>query len=166
MDIREANEYAKQMMEQHLPGSDWSLTWDRATWRAGAANFDRGEIILSEHAVASYEPWQVEQLMLHEIAHVLVGVHGPDHGKAWKKAAASLGYEGGQFCDDFKKPVSISFAGLGVVLAVIFTLYSVTPALGVVAGVIFTVWLLVRTYRNRTPVQAAHGMVMVDGEWV
>lgn len=98
MQLAAAHKLAYEMVEEHLHHSDWAVTFDRSRHRAGMTNFKKGVISLSIPFVLRYSEREVEQLMLHEIAHVLVGP-GKDHGKEWKDQAKKLGYEGGATVD-------------------------------------------------------------------
>lgn len=167
MDVREANALGKEMIAQHLPGSDWVLRWDRADWRAGATDFDRGRIILSVTAVEQYEDFQVEQLMLHEIAHVIAGPR-TDHGKEWKAAGRELGYEGGVHCDNFEeRSKGISAGGLAALAALIIPLFTIMPPLGIAAVAAVGVYAIVKTKQQFNSVEKNIGLEMDEnGEWV
>lgn len=167
MDIQQANEYGKQMILQYLPGSDWTLRWDRSVTRAGMADFERGRIVLSATAVEQYSDEQVEQLMLHEIAHVLAGPKS-DHGKLWKSEAKALGYVGGVHCDNFEDTrKSLSFGGWVAVVAALVALYSVVFPLGIVATVILVIVLIAKTKKQFNTVERNIGLEMDEnGEWV
>lgn len=167
MDIREANAYCKEMIAQHLPGSDWVLRWDRADWRAGAADFENGRIILSVNAVEQYEAYQVEQLMLHEIAHVLAGPK-TNHGAEWKKEARALGYEGGVHCDHFEdRSKGFSAGGIAALVALIIPLFTIMPPLGIAAVAAIVTYMIVKTKKQFNTVEKNIGLEMdEDGEWV
>lgn len=167
MDIHEANEYGKQMILQYLPGSDWKLRWDRAPHRAGMADFKNGRIVLSVTAVEQYSDEQVEQLMLHEIAHVLAGPKS-DHGKAWKDAGKSIGYVGGKHCDDFADTrKGLSFGGWVAVASALIALYTVVFPLGIIATVVLVIVLIVKVKKQFNTVEQNIGLEMdEEGEWV
>lgn len=70
---------------------EWSFDFDRARTRAGLCNYRERRISLSRHYVAISSPQDAEQVLLHEIAHALVGKsHG--HGGVWRAKASSIGY--------------------------------------------------------------------------
>lgn len=70
---------------------NYSFGFDRAVRRAGLCNYTQRRITLSKHFVASSDLDAIEQVLLHEIAHALVG-QSVGHGKAWKLKASELGY--------------------------------------------------------------------------
>jgi len=70
---------------------NYSFGFDRAIRRAGLCNYSQRRITLSKHLVATDDWDQIEQVLLHEIAHALVG-QAAGHGKLWKQKAAELGY--------------------------------------------------------------------------
>lgn len=167
MDIREANAFGKEMIAQHLPGSDWKLRWDRADHRAGCTNFEKGQIVLSVSAVEQYSYDQVEQLMLHEIAHVKAGPK-TNHGKAWKDEAKAMGYEGGVHCDNFEsRAKGFSAGGIAGIAAAIIPLFTIAPPLGVAAVIGVMFYLAVKTKKQFNTVEKNIGLEMdEDGEWV
>jgi predicted SprT family Zn-dependent metalloprotease len=56
---------------------------------------------------------EVEQIILHEIAHGLVGVH-EGHGRTWVKTARSLGYVGGRTIEIPEARISARWQGVCV----------------------------------------------------
>lgn len=86
---RDALRLARGLVEQHgLKG--WTVTFDRAVRRAGATHFADRRISLSRHLVALYSEEQVHDVVLHEIAHALVGPRA-GHGPRWRAAVTSIG---------------------------------------------------------------------------
>jgi len=70
---------------------NYSFGFDRAVRRAGQCDFQARRITLSSHLVKNLDLDSIEQVLLHEIAHALVGqVAG--HGPQWKEAARAIGY--------------------------------------------------------------------------
>lgn len=70
---------------------NYSFGFDRAIRRAGLCNYTQKRITISKHLVATGTLDQVEQVILHEIAHALCG-QTAGHGKIWKAKATSIGY--------------------------------------------------------------------------
>jgi SprT protein len=70
---------------------NYSFGFDRAVRRAGLCNYTKRQITLSKHFVAANSLDAIEQVLLHEIAHALVGQKA-GHGPLWKKKATELGY--------------------------------------------------------------------------
>lgn len=104
MDTTDAREVALTLMSAHgLVEGGWTFTFDRATSRLGLCTHATRTIQLGRAYVESACVAEVEQTMLHEIAHALVGAgridrlgryraHG--HGPVWKRQAALIGYTG------------------------------------------------------------------------
>lgn len=81
---------AKELFDAHGL-ADWTFTFDRARTRAGLCNYQARRISLSSHYVSISSIDESRQVLLHEIAHALVGkVHG--HGRVWRAKASSIGY--------------------------------------------------------------------------
>lgn len=89
MTIDEALTLARQLMDAHGLG-DWTVQADRAKRRAGMCNQTDKVVSLSRHLIPLYDRADVTDVILHEIAHALVGAsHG--HDLVWKAQAAQLG---------------------------------------------------------------------------
>jgi len=70
---------------------NYSFGFDRAVRRAGLCDYSKRRISLSKHFVEVSSLDAIEQVLLHEIAHALVG-QSAGHGKVWKAKATELGY--------------------------------------------------------------------------
>jgi predicted SprT family Zn-dependent metalloprotease len=69
---------------------DWDLDLDYAKVRAGACFFNEKKISFSRNFVKKSSHEDINDTILHEIAHALVGPkHG--HNKVWKEMALKLG---------------------------------------------------------------------------
>ena len=72
----------------HLTG--WSFQFDHATKRAGCCNYQTRVISLAHAYARSATDAEIDDALLHEIAHALVGqAHGHDH--VWQAQAVALG---------------------------------------------------------------------------
>jgi hypothetical protein len=70
--------------------SDWKLELDYAKVRAGACHFTEKKISFSRYFVKYADELDINDTILQEIAHALVGPrHG--HDKVWKNMAKKLG---------------------------------------------------------------------------
>ncbi len=69
----------------------YSFGFDRAVRRAGQCDYQARRITLSKHFVVTSSIEQVQQVLLHEIAHALAGQQA-GHGKIWKQKATEIGY--------------------------------------------------------------------------
>jgi predicted SprT family Zn-dependent metalloprotease len=83
-------ELAGKLFQQHGI-VNYSFGFDRAIRRAGVCNYRDKRITLSKHLVLTGDLHQMEQVLLHEIAHALCG-EGAGHGAIWKNKATELGY--------------------------------------------------------------------------
>jgi predicted SprT family Zn-dependent metalloprotease len=71
----------------------WTFEFDHALKRVGACHHDKRSITLSRHYVAIADLDDIEQTLLHEIAHALVGKEH-NHSAHWLTTARSIGYTG------------------------------------------------------------------------
>jgi predicted SprT family Zn-dependent metalloprotease len=71
----------------------WRFQPDNARRRAGNTNYTRRTVSLSRHFVARNSLAQVEDTLLHEIAHVLVGP-GHGHDRVWQAKHRAIGGDG------------------------------------------------------------------------
>jgi predicted SprT family Zn-dependent metalloprotease len=92
MDLQEAEGRVRGLMVQHGL-SDWTFRWDRAIRRFGYCLARQKVISLSQQLVALNEWPQVENTILHEVAHAIAGP-GIGHGRAWKEIALRIGCTG------------------------------------------------------------------------
>ncbi|MCA5892289.1 SprT-like domain-containing protein [Isoptericola sp. NEAU-Y5] len=92
MDQDAAARLARGLIAEHgLEG--WTFRFDRARRRAGLCRHDRREISLSGPLTALYDEADVREVVLHEVAHALVGArHG--HDARWRATARRIGASG------------------------------------------------------------------------
>lgn len=89
--IRGTAELAASLLEKHgLADAGWSFSWDNARTRGGQCNHTYRRITMSRHLVPLWTGEQVYDVLVHEIAHALVGPkHG--HGAVWARKMRELG---------------------------------------------------------------------------
>lgn len=73
----------------------WKFSCDRSLTRAGCCRYSSKTISLSYFMLSNQEiPWHdIKNIVLHEIAHAIVGP-GVGHGKKWKNKALEIGCDG------------------------------------------------------------------------
>ena len=76
--------------EHKLEG--WGMKFDTAKVRFGYCNYRKKEIGLSRQLVELNTEEEVKNIILHEIAHAIIGP-GNGHKRKWKMAAISVGCE-------------------------------------------------------------------------
>lgn len=92
LQLEQYRQLATQQINKLL-GSRWSFAYDRAVRRAGQCDYTNSRITISKHFASSASVEEFKQVLLHEIAHAIVG-HGAGHGPLWRRAATELGYTG------------------------------------------------------------------------
>lgn len=96
MELVAAETLANQLMATHgLTAAGWIFDFDNAKKRLGNCSFTKKRITISKHMVSAATTDEVEQALLHEIAHALAG-HPAGHGPIWQAKARSIGYRGGR----------------------------------------------------------------------
>lgn len=88
---------ADALLAAHL-GAAWSFGFDSAKKRAGLCNYTGRRITVSRYLAARWAFDEVEQVLLHELAHALAG-HRAGHGPRWLAIARRLGYTGARVHD-------------------------------------------------------------------
>jgi len=88
---------ARELMDEHLD-TGWSFGFDAAKTRAGLCNYSTRRITVSRHLAVRSPDEDVEQVILHEIAHAMAG-KGAGHGPRWRATARVLGYTGARLHD-------------------------------------------------------------------
>lgn len=92
--LSEAKTLANKLMTQHgLIEKGWNFKFDNAKRRFGCCAYRSRTISLSKYLVDLNSETRVQNTILHEIAHALVGVeHG--HDSVWKRKALEIGCDG------------------------------------------------------------------------
>lgn len=85
----EAATLARRLMNEHGL-TNWTFQYDRAKRRFGMCDHRRKTINLSSHLVALNTVEEVTDVILHEIAHALVGP-GHKHDAVWKLKCVEVG---------------------------------------------------------------------------
>lgn len=87
------------LLDQHgLAG--WSFDFDHATRRAGCCDYRRKRISLALQFVRQVCEEEIQDTLLHEIAHALVGIKH-NHDAVWKAKAQAIG-SSGERCHDIR----------------------------------------------------------------
>jgi predicted SprT family Zn-dependent metalloprotease len=92
MDTNAARRLARTLMTQHGVGH-WRLEFDNAVRRFGQCRYGSQTISLSRKLVELNPESEVRDVILHEIAHAMVGPR-QGHGAAWVRQARAIGYSG------------------------------------------------------------------------
>ncbi len=82
---------ANRLLNEHeLFKKGWRFSFDRAKRRAGCCRYSKKEITLAKVYAEQEEFKAIKNVILHEIAHALVGPkHG--HNEIWKQKALEIG---------------------------------------------------------------------------
>ena len=100
MDLMKARELALELMKQH--GLEfWHIDFDNAKLRFGICRYKRRTIGLSKHLVQLNDYEVIRNVILHEIAHALVG-SGNGHNWVWRQKAIEIGCDGNRCYDSNK----------------------------------------------------------------
>ena len=92
--LSEAKTLATKLMNQHgLTEKGWGFEFDNAKRRFGCCNHTYRRISLSKYLVDLNSEARVQNTILHEIAHALVG-HTHGHDNVWKRKALEIGCDG------------------------------------------------------------------------
>lgn len=99
---------ARRLAESHLARFPELHAWrigfsSKARRRLGVCRYRRREIVLTSFFVNANPPAKVAEVILHEIAHALVG-RGHGHNQVWMKKAVELGVPPVRFCNAVMPP--------------------------------------------------------------
>jgi predicted SprT family Zn-dependent metalloprotease len=78
---------------EHYGLTDWTFKLDNAKCRHGLCRFTKKIISLSKGYVQAAKDKDIDNTILHEIAHALVGVKHK-HNEVWRKKAVEIGCNG------------------------------------------------------------------------
>jgi predicted SprT family Zn-dependent metalloprotease len=91
MDLADCEILANYLLERHgLRKGYWRFRFDSAKRRFGLCSYERKIISLSKHLVELNSDEEVEECLLHEMAHALAGP-GTGHGEVWKAKCLEIG---------------------------------------------------------------------------
>ena len=98
---------AASLLAQHRLGG-WSFAFDGAKRRGGACHFGRRQITMAAGFAATADEAEIEDTLLHEIAHALVG-RWHQHDAVWQAKAREIGCSARR-CHDvtFSEPTLIA----------------------------------------------------------
>lgn len=89
MELDVAARMAREVMDDYGL-QEWTLSFDHARRRAGVTKYQEKTISLSKVLIPLYTRNQVLDVVLHEVAHALVGP-GHNHDSVWKAQAKAIG---------------------------------------------------------------------------
>lgn len=89
MELDVAARMTREVMDDHGL-HDWRFSFDNARRRAGVTKYREKTICLSKVLIPLYTRNQVLDVVLHEVAHALVGP-GHHHDAVWKAQALAIG---------------------------------------------------------------------------
>lgn len=92
-DLNRVRRWADALIALHLDPNEWTFGFDNAKKRAGLCNYTAKRISVSRYLASRYDDDEIHQILLHEVAHAMVGPRA-GHGPKWASAAASLGFVG------------------------------------------------------------------------
>lgn len=98
MELRMAETLAKRLIRENLD-SDWTFKWDDAKTTGGRCWFGPKDISLSRPLTRIRTIENVQDTILHEIAHAMAGP-GAHHNRLWKAHAWRLGARPERCLDD------------------------------------------------------------------
>ena len=91
MNLVTAKQLAIQLMDKHgLLDKGWSFEFDTAKRRFGVCRYRTKRIGLSQPLTEANDVAQVQDTILHEIAHAIAG-YAAGHGPEWKKVCVQIG---------------------------------------------------------------------------
>lgn len=101
MDTKQAFIRAYELMTFHgLVQLGWTFRLDRGKSRAGLCDDSKKQISVSIHLVKNGDVYMFENIILHEIAHALVGCRHK-HDEVWRAKAIEIGCDGDKYVKSF-----------------------------------------------------------------
>jgi len=109
MELFAAAALARRLMNEHGL-VDWAITFDNAKTRAGVCRPATRQLGLSRPLTRLHADAEVEDTILHEIAHALVGAEH-HHDAAWRAKAQEIGCSGRRCVDSAQGQVAGEWVG-------------------------------------------------------
>ena len=92
---------AEKLLEHKLTQKKWIFSWNTRKKAVGLCNYKRKIIFYSEEFFKISTEAQFKDVILHEIAHALVGP-GNGHNEVWKKMCIKIGAKPERLCQGIK----------------------------------------------------------------
>lgn len=89
MMLTPARQLAMKLMREH-DLTKWSFSFNKNKRRLGVCRYKKKSIELSRYFVTANDEDTIKDIILHEIAHALVGT-GQGHNNVWKQKAVDIG---------------------------------------------------------------------------
>ncbi len=89
MDLNELEKLSVDLINQHLPNTDWKFEFNNSKRSFGTFNYTDKNINISRHIAVLNDEIRVKDTILHEIAHALCPKQG--HNNIWKRKAREIG---------------------------------------------------------------------------
>jgi len=86
--LKQVEAQAKELIQQHVP--DFKFAWMNKKKTYGTCNYTLQTISISKHLALHGSDEAIKDVILHEIAHALVG-RGHRHDYVWKRACREIG---------------------------------------------------------------------------
>ena len=90
MDKAQVIATGERLVAEHLAGTDWTFGFNRRKRALGLCDYRKRMVSVSVHTYSVLTEDELEQTILHEIAHAKAGQRA-GHGPEWKLVARSLG---------------------------------------------------------------------------
>lgn len=90
MNIADAEKLATDLMTKYITDRSWKFKWHNGSTCLGKVTYSSKVLSLCKPFVELNTDEHVRDVILHEIAHILVG-QGHHHNHIWKDAAKSIG---------------------------------------------------------------------------
>lgn len=105
MELKQARTLALELMQKHfIVDYGWKFNFDKSNKRFGFCSHKKKTISLSLHLTELNTYDDVKNVILHEIAHAIVGPNN-GHNKIWKLKAIEIGCDG-ERCYSIKKVIT------------------------------------------------------------
>ncbi len=92
------HQIARAAIREHVLAG-WSFEFTNAKTQAGLCNYRKRTIYLSRVFIKNADDHQIRMVILHEVAHAIVG-HRAGHGPVWQRKCLEIGGDGQRCYND------------------------------------------------------------------
>lgn len=139
------------LREFNLAGQGWSVALDKSSWHAGLTRFDQKQIVLSVRAIEQYSNDEMEEVILHELGHALVGP-GHAHGRTWARQVRELGGTPQERHSSIRGG-GLSFGAWGVIASIWYVAFGRGATALIVVSILIVIFLAVHFVKTYGPVR-------------
>lgn len=153
MDVDLALDMAEETLAEYL-SAEWTVGLAHSRQWAGQCRYTTKQIVLSVEYVSHHNETDVHDVIIHEVAHAILGPKA-GHGPEWRKLARQMGGTGREKAKQMPEGLNVT-ANLAAALAVVYGASTVSTTAAVLSALFFAGHFVRLTYRRFAPIEKVY----------